>query len=1005
MRVARRILQAGLSAFLLYIVTTAATAQNFPSNIPQGLLDQLNRQNSTTPYNPAQPLPSPLDQVRPQFPQQGLPGQPSPYLQQQLQELQAQRQRSKLELDYSRRAGTMLTQYGYDLFRTIVPSQGDLLNGAVPDNYRLNIGDELVITLQGQVQRSLRTRVDREGRVVIPDLPPIPAAGRSFGEFRNDLDKTVAGTFLNTRAFVSVGSVRQISVTVVGEAVNPGVFRMGGFATALDALALAGGVKKTGSLRHLILVRGAQQTRIDLYPVITGSGAQPDLSIGDGDRIIIPPIGPTAAVSGEVDRPGIYELPENGPITGAQLLALAGAPLRPEGNRFVKLSLDQSGRDLTTEANAIGQLSLRPGDILEVLLRSDLPVGSVRLDGAVRVPGIRSLASAPDVRRLIGSSDAFLGNPYLPFGAIETIDPQTRAKHLVPIDIEAIMQGRTNVRLKDGDTIIVLSIGDVNYIASADVQAVLSLSSPPILRQRIVTRNPRAPVPENQQQSGFRYGQNQGALETQQQILESGPVPGGETQPGEPQQQSLESLLVPDLSAISPQSNANEAAPNEIINPSLQSQGAQSRAITALQAARDFQAQQAQQICRGLQELAAVRADSRTGRFTNALLPPAVAAPTTTTVQASTVQAQRNIENEFPCPPIFDKYPDLLTLAVEYSMTVEGEVIIPGPYPVLAGTPLASVVTEAGGLTRSVDLQRVEVTHYGVNNVAGTSTTNRELLALAPSDLEKVAISPGDVVRFNAVFIDRDTGLVSLNGEFRRPGNYDIRHGERLSEVVQRAGGLTDEAYPYGTVFTRLSIKAQEREAYLRAAQQIESGLTTSLAHAQSTEQAQAIVASSQQIVNFIRNTEPVGRMVVEADPVVLAVKPQVDPIMQPGDTVFVPKRPSTVSVTGEVLNPTSLQFRPGATPADYIKAAGGFTQSAEDSEVFIVLPNGEAQPVKISYWNFTPIQVPPGSTIVVPKNLAPFDVTTFLKDSTQIFSQLAISAASLAVLHSNSTR
>jgi protein involved in polysaccharide export with SLBB domain len=117
------------------------------------------------------------------------------------------------------------------------------------------------------------------------------------------------------------------------------------------------------------------------------------------------------------------------------------------------------------------------------------------------------------------------------------------------------------------------------------------------------------------------------------------------------------------------------------------------------------------------------------------------------------------------------------------------------------------------------------------------------------------------------------------------------------------------------------------------------------------------------------------------------------------------PKRPFYVAVSGEVLNPTSLQFRAGATPADYIKEAGGFSQDAEDDSTFVVLPNGEAEPVKTSFWNFTPVQVPPGSTIIVPKDLRPFDLTTFLKDSTQILSQLAISAASLAILHGNSTQ
>ena len=276
---------------------------------------------------------------------------------------------------------------------------------------------------------------------------------------------------------------------------------------------------------------------------------------------------------------------------------------------------------------------------------------------------------------------------------------------------------------------------------------------------------------------------------------------------------------------------------------------------------------------------------------------------------------------------------------------------------------------------------------------------------MTPTQLASLAVSPGDVVHFNPLFTDRENGVVALTGEFRRPGYYDIVRGEHLSQLIERAGGLTAQAYPYGAVFTRESVREQERQEFIRASQQLESGLTAAIPRASSTEQSQALVTTTQQLVTQLRTTEPVGRVVVEADPTVLQVKPQLDPLMEPGDTVYIPKRPFYVAVAGEVLNPTSLLFRPGTKPNDYIEEAGGFTQTAEDDSVFVILPNGQAQPVKISFWNFTPVEVPPGSTIVVPKNLSPFDLATFLKDSTQVLSQLAISAASLAIIQGGSTR
>ncbi|HXQ52381.1 MAG TPA: SLBB domain-containing protein [Stellaceae bacterium] len=973
----------GVLALVVPVLLWPATASAQRTTLPPGLIEQLNRTQSTSPYNPAEQLLSPLDQVRQQQqqqtnPQTGLPSLPSNGFDQ--RDLQRGQERlgppqptSQIELDYSRRAGLPLVQYGYDVFRSLVPSRGEIQTGAVADNYRLSIGDELVITLQGQVSRSLRTRIDSEGRIVVPDLPPVPGAGRSFAEVRGDLERAVAAAFLNTSVFVSVGTVRQIAVSILGEANAPGIRRMGGFASALDALAMAGGVKNTGSLRHIMLVRGTTTSIIDLYGVMAGVGTVPDLSLADGDRITIPPIGPTVAIANEVVRPGIYELATDGTISGQLLLALAGGPLRPSGNRFVRLSLDAQGRDMTTEVASLAQLTLRAGDILMVLRRDDLGVGSVRLDGNVRVPGIRSLAAAPDLRRLMGSADAFLPDPYLLLGAVVTTDERTRNRVLVPVDLEAALRGSANRALKDGDTVIVLSVGDVNYLASADVQAVLQGRQPPLLRDRIVTKNPR---------------------ETERALFAPAATELRVGPPGAAEEQRAGSAEAAQQQAASPRVDVTQNQQAGTLAPGAPT----AQDLNLAVAQRDLLAQQSRQICRGLQELATIAATARPGRFANAIYTP-------TQHDDGIAGDAKMIGNVFPCPPIFDKYPDLLPLLVEHATTIEGEVRIPGPYPVLAGTPLASVVAEAGGLAREVDFKRIEVTHYAVDNARGSSESNRQLVQMTPADLARLALSPGDVVRFNPVFVIRDNGPVSLAGEFRRPGSYEIQRGERLSTLVERAGGLTEQAYPYGAVFTRISVKTQEKEEFTRAARQLESGITAALPRASTGDQSQTLFAATQQLVSELRNTEPVGRVVIEADPTVLQVKPQLDPLLEPGDTVFIPKRPFYVTVAGEVLNPTTLQFRPGASPMDYINQAGGFTQTAEDDRVFIVLPNGQAQPVKTSFWNFTPVEVPPGSTIVVPKNLTPFDLTSFLRDSTQILSQLAISAASLAVIHSNSSR
>jgi protein involved in polysaccharide export with SLBB domain len=114
------------------------------------------------------------------------------------------------------------------------------------------------------------------------------------------------------------------------------------------------------------------------------------------------------------------------------------------------------------------------------------------------------------------------------------------------------------------------------------------------------------------------------------------------------------------------------------------------------------------------------------------------------------------------------------------------------------------------------------------------------------------------------------------------------------------------------------------------------------------------------------------------------------------------PKRPNFVSVIGDVLNPGAMQFIAGTTADQYIRQAGGFQKSADEDRIFVVYPNGRAEPLAVNVWNFNPIQLPPGSALVVPKDPAPLDLFTLVREGSSLISQLAVTAASLAVIGRN---
>ncbi|HBA44056.1 MAG TPA: polysaccharide biosynthesis/export protein, partial [Alphaproteobacteria bacterium] len=395
--------------------------------------------------------------------------------------------------------------------------------------------------------------------------------------------------------------------------------------------------------------------------------------------------------------------------------------------------------------------------------------------------------------------------------------------------------------------------------------------------------------------------------------------------------------------------------------------------------------------CQGLIELVRIRATERAGRFSNA-------------VRGIHTQDQEITAPKLPCPEIFrEEYGDLLPYLLEHSVEIAGEVRRPGIYPVAEDMSLESMVAVAGGFSREADHGRIEINRFISDTANGAGGEVRQIIDLAKTAAAAVGVLPADRINVQAKFTNRDNGPILLAGEFRYPGVYDISRGTRLSEVIRRAGGLTDSAYPYGAIFTRQSARDDEKQALKRYRQEIQDALTFGITRG--GDRGKAIADAAPFLFELIAETEkavPVGRIVVESDPTVLEIRPDLDPILQPGDQLFMPKRPSTVAVTGEVLNTGSFQFVSGASAKSYIEKAGGFQFSADKSKSFIVFPDGTARGLQFSAWRRSEVPVPPGSTIIVPRNIAPLDFLTVLPPLTTVLSQLALSAAALNTVASD---
>lgn len=862
---------------------------------------------------------------------------------------------SNIEKDFCQRLRGLIFQFGYDLFQGNY-SAGEPFNGAISDNYRLGIGDELVVTLIGQEATTQRVRVDREGRVAFARLSPIPAIGLTMSQFQRELSARVSSAYLGTEAFASLGAIRQFAVVVVGEVNRPGIQQVTGLSSILDAIALAGGIKKTGSLRQVRVMRGDRPTRIDLYELLLGTSSGSDIGLREGDRIVVPTIGTTVAVSGDVKRPAIYELPEGvGSVSAADALALSGGAIRPSGAKYIRVTFDPQGRQLVSELTST-EFRVVPGDIVIVGKGENAQLGSIGVAGEVSVAGRRSLQSTATIGAVIRDTNAVKEGAYLSFGVLRTIDAKTLSRRYYALNLRRIIDGEEDFVLRDGDEILVLGDEDVRFLSSRTVQSIISNR-----------RAANATVQDSEPQLRRTIdGQGTASNQNQSQLQRVEPATLGR----------LESIV----GGVGLNTGTRASSQQGTSGTSQTGAGAQSN--------QDLAPQVFGLACQSALALRKLVFETRDGRFSNAIV--------------GTDESRAENDTVLPvsdrCPEIFEKQPDLLPFVLEHSVNVTGEVRRPGVYPVVQNTGLDAVAAIAGGLTREVDIQRVEVSRFSTS----TETSGiglRQIIDLKSQNAAAVGVGPGDVVRFNPLFSDRDSGPVFLSGEFVRPGSYEIRRGERLSEIIARAGGLTAQAYPYGGVFTRERVRRAEQVALQRLARDLNTAVTLAAARRGIGSDA---VAGFGQLSRDVANAPATGRVVIEADPTVLQVRPELDVVLEPGDRVFIPKRPNSVLVTGDVLNPGAQQFVSGRRADAYVRLAGGLQRSADSDRVFVILPNGAAQPVGVSAFNFTPVQVPPGSTIVVPKDATPFDLFTFARDISSVLGQLAVTAAALTVISNN---
>jgi len=337
---------------------------------------------------------------------------------------------------------------------------------------------------------------------------------------------------------------------------------------------------------------------------------------------------------------------------------------------------------------------------------------------------------------------------------------------------------------------------------------------------------------------------------------------------------------------------------------------------------------------------------------------------------------------------------------------VGGLVRLSGDYPLEPGMRVSDLIRAGGGLAEAAYALGAELTRYEVvdGSYREVGHVNVDLARILRGDsAADLVLQPHDTLHIKRLPEWATADTVEILGEVRFPGIYPIARGEQLSKLLERAGGLSDMAFPEGTFFVREELREREKQRLEELGRQLEvdlGSLALQLAQEDSKQQQSLEVVRS--LADQLRGVEPTGRLVIDLPKLIKETKggrrSELDVTLMDGDKLYIPAVTQEVTVTGEVFYPTSHLYKKGLDREDYVSMSGGATKKADDKRIYVVRANGSvvARDAKASWFEAAdPHEIQPGDTIVVPLDVERVRPISLWTNVSQIIYQLAIAAAS----------
>lgn len=858
----------------------------------------------------------------------------------------------------------------------------DVSSLPTPDDYIVSTGDTIGIHIYGDRDTNYKLTIRNDGTLEVPYIGPIKIAGMTFVEAQKHLMLQLKSNFKNSDMTINIDKYSTIQVTLIGDVKSPGVYNLSSFSRVKDLLIVAKGVRETGSVREIIVKRNSKViAKLDFYDLLFKGNTTDSLLLKQGDVVVIQKAEKLVSIDGYVNNTSIFELKDNESLE--KLIEYAGG-MKPDAAK-AEIKIDRYSDNSKFETFKVSyedskNFQMKNGDKVYIYPLDFSAKNSINVYGNIIRPGSYKLNDKKTLNEFFkislkdGMKKFFLPNTNFEYGVIHRYSDDLKESSK-SFNLLKVINNEEEVTIAPNDKIYIYSLTDIY------TNSYVTTKGSPLLKAGKLQYIEGMTIQDAINASGIN-----GVLDDQIRVTTY------VTDDLMPKTlfYSLESegntLLNPyDEVEVYDYYSTHILEPvsikGEVVNP------------TTVYYEKGMTAAKLLSIAGGFNKTAYTKSLNILRYY----------------VDENQTRQQKVINynlDETTLDKIYLEPYDEIRIskilaweAQDYDVvSISGEVHNPIQVKFGSGMNLSDLIVMAGGLTKRAYNKKIEIVRYYVDE---NQTRQRDILEidLQNKDFSEIALQAYDEVKIFTIPNWSEKKSITLLGEVKFPGVYTVDKNERLSDVLKRAGGFTNEAFLEGSVFTRERIKNSQIKQYNESLAKIKKDLALYSAMPANAKNAASSTINTNALDSVIKEAEqyqPIGRVSLTIDMNIdNFVNSEFNLVLEDGDTLTIPSQIDTVTVFGEVFNPTSFVYTSNKDVYDYIAMASGLSRAADENNIYVIHADGTSEPINRGLFSSN-IKINKGDTIVVPMYIKEANTLDVWDSVSKILSSFALTIAAM---------